>query len=77
MSQRRLRDNDGCTPQEALFCKAYIVSNGNGKEAARIAGYSGSLTKRGCQLLDRPHIKKVIQRTFRAKLTRTGLINGC
>jgi phage terminase small subunit len=59
---RRL-DADGLTPREALFCAHYIANKGNGKQASKLAGYGGDLTVRASQLLARPQVAAVIERS--------------
>lgn len=70
MKQTRGTDNDGLEQREATFCREYVISGGNGAKAAQAAGYNGDFRKRASQLLDRPHIRRVIDRTFRAKLSK-------
>jgi hypothetical protein len=63
------RDRDGLNFQEQLFVKAYIANNGNGEEAARVAGYSGDTSKRARQLLARLRVWRKIQMSVRAVLS--------
>jgi hypothetical protein len=63
------RDKDGLNFQEQLFVKAYIANNGNGEEAARIAGYSGDTSKRARQRLARERVWRKIQQYARAVLS--------
>jgi hypothetical protein len=63
------RDKDGLNFQEQLFVKAYVATNGNGEEAARVAGYSGDTSKRARQLLARLRVWRKIQMSVRAVLS--------
>jgi len=63
------RDKDGLNFQEQLFVKSYIANNGNGEEAARVAGYSGDCSKRARQLLARERVWRKIQQYARAVLS--------
>jgi hypothetical protein len=67
------RDADGLTPQERIFIAEYCSNAGNGKKAAEAAGYHGDFSVRGSQLIKRPHIRRVIERTMRARLSKLQL----
>jgi hypothetical protein len=63
------RDKDGLNLQEQTFVKAYIANNGDGKEAAGIAGYSGDCAKRARDLLARERVWRKIRMSARAILS--------
>lgn len=62
---------------EASFIRAYLTdARGNGRQAARLAGYRGSvevLDVQAARLLKRPRVRKAIQHAFAAEAERRGL----
>lgn len=70
MSNRKL------SPQEAAFCRYYILDcDRDAKSAAIKAGYAdGSAKQSGYRLLQRPHIKEEIARLEADALRRSGVV---
>ena len=62
-------DEDGLDLRAALFVRHYLANGGNGADASRKAGYKREGNVQACELLKRPHIKKVIDRERRRILS--------